>query len=87
MGVRIRGGNLAAHSVGVAALAAGPCGPVMGALTQSKAQPGGRVATETRQAERQQRHCAPSGAGVGRGAGARSVCTVVLIVLSRTVIE
>lgn len=87
MGVRIGGGNLAAHSVGVAAPAAGPCGAVMGALTQGKAQPGRGVAAKARQAERQQCHGAPAGAGMRRRAGARSVRAVVLVVLRRTVIE
>lgn len=64
-GVGVGGGNLATHSVGVAAPAAGARGPIVGALAQGKAQPGRRVATKARQAERQQPHGAPAGAGVG----------------------
>lgn len=87
MSVGVGGGNLAAHSVGVAAPAAGPRGPVVGTLAQGKAQPGRGVAAEAGQTERQQTHGAPAGAGVGRGAGARPVGTVILVVLGRAVIE
>lgn len=85
--VRVGGGNLAAHGVGVAAPAAGTCGPVMGALAQGKAQPGRWVAAETGQADCQQPHSAPAGTSVSRGAGARSVGAVVLVVLGGAVVE
>lgn len=86
-GVRVGGGDLAAHSVGVAAPAAGARGAVVGTLAQGKAQPGRGVAAEAGQAERQQPHGAPAGTGVGWSAGARPVGTVVLIVLGRAVVE
>lgn len=86
-GVGVGGGDLAAHGVGVAAPAAGARGTVVGSLAQGKAQPGRRVAAEAGQAERHQPHGAPAGAGVARGAGARPVGTVVLIVLGRAVVE
>lgn len=86
-GVRVRGRNLAAHSVGVAAPAAWARGTVMGTLAQGKAQPGRGVAAEAGQAERQQPHGAPTGTGVGRSAGARPVSTVILVILGRAVVE
>lgn len=49
--VGVGGRDLAAHSVGVAAPAAGTCGTVMGTLAQGKAQPGRGVAAETGQTE------------------------------------
>lgn len=85
--VGVGGGNLATHSVGVAAPAAGSCGPVVGTLAQGKAQPGRGVAAEAGQTQRQQPHRAPAGTGMGRGAGAGSVGTVILVVLGRAVIE
>lgn len=51
-GVRVGGRNLAAHSVGVAAPAAGACGAVVGTLAQGKAQPGRWVAAEAGQTKR-----------------------------------
>ncbi len=86
-GVRIGGGNLAAHSVGIAASAAGARSAVMGTLAQGKAQPGRGVAAEAGQAERQQPHGAPAGTGVGRSAGAWPVSTVILVILGRAVVE
>lgn len=86
-GVRVGGGNLAAHSVGVAAPAARARGPVVGALAQGKAQPGRGVAAEAGQAERQQPHRAPAGTGMGWSTGARPVGTVILVVLGGAVIE
>lgn len=85
--VRVRGRDLAAHSVGVAAPAAGARGPVVGTLAQGKAQPGGGIAAEAGQAERHQPHCAPAGTSVGWSAGARAVGAVVLVVLGGAVIE
>lgn len=85
--VRVGGGNLAAHSVGVAAPAAGARGAVMGTLAQGKAQPGKGVAAEAGQAERQQPHGAPAGTGVGWSAGARPVGAVILVILGRAVVE
>jgi len=49
-GVRVRGGDLAAHGVGVAAPTAGAGAAVMGTLAQGKAQPGRGVAAEAGQA-------------------------------------
>lgn len=86
-GVGVGGGNLAAHSVGVAAPAAGARGTVVGALAQGKAQPGRGVAAEAGQAERQQPHGAPAGTGVGCSAGARPVSTVILVILGGAVVE
>lgn len=63
--VRVGCGNLAAHSVGVAAPAARACGTIVGTLAQGKAQPGRGIAAEARQAECQQPHGAPAGTGVG----------------------
>lgn len=85
--VGVGGRDLAAHSVGVAAPAAGARGTVVGSLAQGKAQPGRRVAAEAGQAERQKPHGSPAGAGMARGAGARPVSTVVLIILGRAVVE
>lgn len=85
--VRVGGGNLAAHSVGVAAPAARARGAVVGTLAQGKAQPGRGVAAEAGQAERQQPHGAPAGTGVGWSAGARPVSTVVLVILGGAVVE
>lgn len=85
--VRVGGGNLAAHSVGIAAPAAGSCGAVVGTLAQGKAQPGRGVAAEAGQAERQQPHGAPAGTGVGWSAGAWPVSTVILVILGRAVVE
>lgn len=85
--IGVGGRNLAAHSVGVAAPAAGARGAVVGTLAHGKAQPGGRVAAEAGQAQRQEPHGAPAGTGVGRGAGTRPVCAVVLVVLGRAVVE
>lgn len=47
--IRVGIGNLAAHSVGVAAPAAGPRSPVVGTPAQSKAQPGRGVAAKAGQ--------------------------------------
>lgn len=85
--VRVGGGNLAAHSVGVSTPAAGARGPVVGALAQGKAQPGRGVAAEAGQAECQQAHCAPAGTGMGWSTGARPVSAIILVVLGRAVIE
>lgn len=85
--VWVGGGYLAAHCVGVAAPAAGPCGPVVGTLAEGKAQPGRGVAAEAGQTEGHQGHGAPASADVGRGAGAGPVGAVILIVLGRTVVE
>lgn len=85
--VRVGGGNLAAHSVGVAAPAARTCGTVVGTLAQGKAQPGRGVAAEAGQAERKQPHGAPAGTGVGWSAGARPVGTVILVVLGGAVVK
>lgn len=51
--VGVRGRDLAAHSVGVAAPAARTRGTVVGTLAQGKAQPGRGVAAEAGQAESQ----------------------------------
>lgn len=85
--VGVGGGDFAAHGVGVAAPAARTRDAVVSALAQGKAQPGGRVAAEAGQAERQQPHGAPAGAGVGRRAGAGPVGAVVLVVLGRAMVE
>lgn len=85
--VRVGGGDLAAHGVGVAAPAAGARVAVVGTLTQGKAQPGEGVAAEAGQAERQQPHGAPASTGVGRTAGARPIGTVILVVLGGAVVE
>lgn len=86
-GIGVGGRNLAAHSVGVAAPAAGARGAVVGTLAQGKAQPGRRVAAEAGQAERQEPHGTPAGPGMGRGAGTRPVSAVVLVVLGGAVVE
>lgn len=86
-GVRVGGGYLAAHSVGIAAPAAGARGAVVGTLAHGKAQPGRGVAAEAGQTKRQQPHGAPAGTGVGWGAGARPVSTVILVILGRAVVE
>ncbi len=85
--VWIGGGNLAAHSVGVAAPAARARGTVVGTLAQGKAQPGRGVAAEAGQAEGQKPHGAPAGTGVGWSTGAWPVSTVILIILGRAVVE
>lgn len=85
--VGVRGGNLAAHRVRVAASAAGARGSVMGTLAQGKAQPGRGVAAEAGQAECQQPHGAPAGTGMGWSTGARPVSTVILVILGRAVVE
>lgn len=87
MRVRVGGGNLAAHSVGVVAPAAGSCGTVVSTLAQGKAQPGRGVAAEAGQAECQQPHGAPAGTGVGWSTGAWPVSTVILIILGGAVVE
>lgn len=76
----VRGGDLAAHGVGVAAAAAGSCGTVVATLAHSEAKLGRRIAAQAGQAERQDGHGAPAGAGLSRSAGAGSVGTVVLVV-------
>lgn len=85
--VRVGGGDLAAHSVGVAAPAARARGAVVGTLAQGKAQPGRGVAAEAGQAERQQPHGAPAGTSVGWSTGARPVSTVIIVILGRAVVE
>lgn len=85
-GHRVGGRDLAAHSVGVAASAAGTGGAIIATLAQSEAQLGRRVAAQARQAECQEGHSTPAGAGVSWGAGARSVGTVVLLIC-RAVVE
>lgn len=83
---RVSSGDLAAHCVGVVAAAAGSCGPVVATLAHSEAKLGRRIAAQAGQAERQNSHGAPAGAGVSRSTGAGSVGAVVLIVC-RTVVE
>lgn len=85
--VGVGGRYLAAHSVGVATPAAGARGTVVGSLAQGKAQPGGRVAAEAGEAERQQPHGSPAGTSMARSAGARPVSTVVLVILGGAVVE
>lgn len=63
-GHRVGGRDLAAHSVGVAASAAGTGGAIIATLAQSEAQLGRRVAAQARQAECQEGHSTPAGAGV-----------------------
>lgn len=83
---RVGRGDLAAHGVGVAAAAAGSSGAVVATLAHSEAKLGRRIAAQAGQAERQDGHGAPAGAGMSRGTGAGSVSAVVLII-SRTVVK
>lgn len=86
-GVWVRGGDLAAHSVGVATSAAGACGAVVGTLTHGKAQPGRGVAAEAGQTERQKPHGAPACTSVSWSTGARTIGAVILVVLGGAVVE
>lgn len=82
----VRGRDLAAHCVGVAAAAARPCGMVIASLAQGEAQLGRRIAAQAGQAKSQEGHGSPAGAGMGRGTGARPISTVVLVIC-RAVVE